>query len=211
MHNARVLHFSLVRHLEDGRVGQFLFIGAQGTDEVTQPFGQHRDGAVYEVNGCGAFLGFFVDDAAFRYVVRHVGNVYAHFPKIVLQFADGQGIVKVLSVFGVYGKGGYIAEILTFGIFFCGNFGRYPVCGFFHGCGVNIRQSEFGQDSVHLGGVISGFPQNVDNLTDRILCLVRPFHHFDDGLVACLSTFQFLFGDKDVIGQRAVFRNKESV
>ena len=29
--------------------------------------------------------------------MRYVGNVYTHFPKIVLQFADGQGIVKVVE------------------------------------------------------------------------------------------------------------------
>ena len=195
MHNTRVLYLTLVCHFKDSRVGQFLVQGRREQMKLHKPFGKHRNGTVYEIDGGGAFLGFFVDDAAFRYVVRHVGNVYAHFPKIVLQFADRQGVVKVLSVFGVYGKGGYIAEILTFGIFFCGNFGRYLVCGFFHGCGVNIRQSEFGQDGVHLGGVISGFPQNVDNLTDGILCLVGPFYHFDDGLVSRLSTFQFLFGE----------------
>ena len=135
MYNARVLHFSLVRHLEDGRVGQFLFIGAQGTDEVTQPFGQHRDGAVYEINGCGAFLGFFVDDAAFRYVVRHVGNVYAHFPKIVLQFADGQGIVKVLSVFGVYGKGGLHCGNPHVWYILLREFRQVSCPRLFHGCG----------------------------------------------------------------------------
>ncbi len=81
MHDARVFHFSLFVHIEDDGECQFLFVGAEGTDEVTQPFGQHRDGTVYQINGCGAFFGFFVDDAAFFYVVGHVGNVYAYFPK----------------------------------------------------------------------------------------------------------------------------------
>ena len=141
----------------------------------------------------------------------HVGNVHAYFPKVVLQFADGQGIVKVFGVFGVYGKGGYMAEIFTFGILLCGNFCGNLVRGFFHGCGVDIRQSEFGKDSVHFGGVVSGFSQDVNDLADGVLCLVGPLHHLDDGFVACFSTFQFLFGDKDVVGERTVFRDKESV
>ena len=211
MYDARVLYFSLVRHFEDGGISQFLFIGTQGADEVAQPFGQHRNGAVYEINGCRPFLRFFIDDAAFRYIMCHVGNVHAHFPQVVLQFADGQGIVKVFGVFGVYGKGGYIAEIFTFGILLRGNFGGNLVRGFFHGCGIDIRQPEFGQDGVHLGGVVSGFSQDVNDLTDGVFSLIRPFHYLDDGFVACFSTFQFLFGDEDVVGQRTVFRDKESV
>ena len=141
----------------------------------------------------------------------YVGDVYAYFPEVILQLADRQGVVKVFGVFGVYGKGGYIAEIFTFGIFFRRNFGGYLVCGFFYGSRVDIRQTEFGQDGMHLGGIVSGFSQDVDNLTDGILGLVGPFYYLDDGFISRLPAFQLLFGNEDVIGQRAVFRNKEGV
>ena len=57
--------------------------------------GEHWDGAVYEVDGCGTLLGFLVYDAALFHVVGHVGNVYAYFPKSPFQFADGEGVVEV--------------------------------------------------------------------------------------------------------------------
>ena len=49
--------------------------------------------------------------------MRHVGNVYADFPKSVLQRADGKGIVKVFGVFRVDGEGGYFPEVFAAGYF----------------------------------------------------------------------------------------------
>ena len=41
VHDARVFHLSLFIHIENDGECQFLFVGAEGTDEVAQPFGQH--------------------------------------------------------------------------------------------------------------------------------------------------------------------------
>ena len=211
MHYARVLHFSLFRHFEDDGIGQLLFVGAEGADEVAQSFGEHRDGAVYEVDGCGTLLGFLVYDAALFHVMGHVGDMYAHFPKSLFQFADGEGVVEVLGIFGVDGEGGYAPEVLASGYFLGGDFGGYLVSGFLYGGWIDIRQPEFREDGMHLGGVVSGASQDVDYLTDGVFGFVGPFHHLYDGFVARFAAFQFLFGDEDVVGKRTVFRYKESV
>ncbi len=65
-------------------------------------------------------------------------------------------------------------------------------------------QSVLGQDSVHLGGVLASLAEDVNDLADRVLCLVRPLHDADHGLVARLALLEVLFGDEDVVGQRAV-------
>ena len=64
---------------------------------------------------------------------------------------------------------------------------------------------------MHLGGIVSCAPQDVDYLADGGLGFVGPFHHLYDGFVARLAAFQLFFGDEDVVGKRTVFRYKESV
>ena len=211
VHYARVLHFSLFRHFEDDGIGQLLFVGAEGADEVAQPFGKHRDGTVHEVDGCGTLLGFLVYDAALFHVMGHVGDMYAHFPNSLFQFADGEGVIEVLGILGVDGEGGYTPEVLASGYFLGGDFGGYLVGCFFYGGGVDVWQAEFREDGMHLGGVVSGASQDVYYLADGIFGFVGPFHYLDDSLVARLAAFQFLFGDEDVVGKRTVFRYKESV
>ena len=45
--DTRAENFGFVVHFEDARERQFIFVGAQGADEVTEPFGKHRHYAVY--------------------------------------------------------------------------------------------------------------------------------------------------------------------
>ena len=56
---------ALVVHGEYGRKRELVFVRAERTDVVAEAFGEHGDGAVDEVNACGALLGFAVDDIAF--------------------------------------------------------------------------------------------------------------------------------------------------
>ena len=64
---------------------------------------------------------------------------------------------------------------------------------------------------MHLGVVVSGLSQNVNHLTDRVLGILRPFGDFYQGLVTILSTLQHIAWNEDVIGQRAVFGEEESI
>ena len=211
VHHARVQHFGLVVHLEDDRVSQLFFVGTQGTEEVAQAFGQHGNGAVYEVDGCGALLGFLVDDASFLDIVGHVGNVHAHFPPSVLQAADGEGIVKVLGILGVDGKGRHPAEVFAAGNLCGGNLVGNAVGGLLYRCRIHIGQAEFGQNGVHFGGVVARTSQDINHLTDGVFGLVGPFGHLHHGLVARLAAFELVAGNEDIVGQRTVFGYEEGI
>ena len=103
-------------HIENDRECQLFLIGAERADEVTQAFGQHRNGAVYQVNGSCTFFCFFVYCTSFFYIVCNIGNMYSDFPQSRFDKPDGQSIVKVFCIFGVDGKGRYGPEIFPFGI-----------------------------------------------------------------------------------------------
>jgi len=143
--------------------------------------------------------------------VGHVGNVYAYFPQAVLQAADGEGVVKVLSVLGVDGEGRDGAEVFAAGYLFGGNLVGDAFGRLLYGCRITVGQAVFGQDGVHLGGVVARTAQDVDDLSDGVLGLVGPFDNLHHGLVAALAAFQFVFGDEDVVGQRAVFGDEEGI
>ena len=64
---------------------------------------------------------------------------------------------------------------------------------------------------MHLGGVVARAAQDVYDLSDGVLGLVGPFDDLHHGLVAALAAFQFVFGDEDVIGQRAVLGDEEGI
>ena len=141
----------------------------------------------------------------------HIGNVYADFPKPIFQRADGKGIVKVFGIFRVDGESGYFPEIFAAGYFFGGNFRRNLIRGFLYRLRIDVWQSEFGQDGVHLGSVISGFAENIEHLPDRVFGFIRPFCYFYHCFVTGLSALQLIFGDEDVVGKRAVLRYEEGI
>ena len=137
--------------------------------------------------------------------------MYAHFPQAVAGRADGEGIVKVLGVVRVDGEGEHVAEVLAACDFF-GRDARLELFGgILHSLGIVVGQSEFGQDGVHFGIVLSLPAQDVDHLSDGALRLFGPFHDFHHGLVARLSALELVLGDEDVGGQRAAFGDEEAV
>ena len=140
-----------------------------------------------------------------------VGDVHAHLPQSAAQAADGQRVVKVLGILGVDGEGGDAAEVLAPGYFLGGDFIGNLVRGGLHVFGVGVRQAELRQDGVHLGVVVARAAQDVDDLSDGVLGLVRPFDDFHHRLVAAPSAFQLVLGDEDVVGQRAVLGQQEGI
>ena len=80
-------HLAARVHLKDGGISELFLIGAQRADEVAEPLGQHRYGAVHEIDARGTFLRFAVYDVTFLHIVRHVGDMHAHFPRAVGKFA----------------------------------------------------------------------------------------------------------------------------
>ena len=199
-----VQYFGFLVEREDRREAETLFVGAQRAKFVAQFFGQHRNRTIDQIDRRAALLGFGVDHRAGLNVVGHVAicTPTSHTPSFDL--ADREGVVEVLGIFGVDGEGGYAPEVLASGYFLGGDFGGYLVSGFLYGGWIDIRQPEFREDGMHLGGVVSGASQDVDYLTDGVFGFVGPFHHLYDGFVARFAAFQFLFGDEDVVGKRTV-------
>ena len=81
-------HAGVVVHLHDARECQFFLVGAQRAHAVAQALGEHWHGAVNEIDRCGSFLGFLVDDSAGLHIVSDVGNVDTHLPVAVGQFLN---------------------------------------------------------------------------------------------------------------------------
>ena len=207
MYDAGVSYFSFLGDVEDDGECEFLFIRTQGTDEVTQAFGKHRDGTVYQINGSRPLLCFFVDDAAFFYIVSHIGDMYAYFPQSVFDGADRKCVVEVLGVFRVDGESRYLTEVFASGYLFRSNFCGDLISCCFYRFRIYVGQAELSEDGVHFCCIVSCYPEDVDHLSDRILCFVGPFGYFHDCLVTGFSSFQLLFRDEDVVGKRTVFRN----
>ena len=69
----------------------------------------------------------------------NIGNVYTQFPQARLERTDGKGIVKVLGILGVDGKGGYIPEVLALVVIFGQNDVRNLVGSRFNILGIYIR------------------------------------------------------------------------
>ena len=64
---------------------------------------------------------------------------------------------------------------------------------------------------MHFCCIISRFTQNINNLSDRILCFIRPLYNFHHSFVSILTSLQFIFRDKNIIGKRTVLRHKKSI
>ena len=91
------------------------------------------------------------------YVVCYVGDVRL-LPRGYPSVCGQTCVVKVFGVFGVYGKVVTLRKSSRLAYSSAGILGGYLVCGFFYGSRVDIRQTEFGQDGMYLGGIVPVFP-----------------------------------------------------
>ena len=76
---------------------------------------------------------------------------------------------------------------------------------------ISIWQSVFSQYGVHFSVVLAGLSKHIYNLSERILCFVRPFCNFHYCLIAILCSFKFIFRYKDIVGKCACFCDEESI
>ena len=135
--------------------------------------------------------------------------MHAYFPISIIQLTGRKGIIKVLGIFRVDGKRQYIPEIFPLVNLFLRNGIRYLIGSLFYILRILIRQTKFSQDSMHFSIVTTSFTQDINHFSQRILGIVGPFHDTDNGLITILSTFQFVFWDKDIIRQGLVLGNQE--
>ena len=100
--------------------------------------------------------------------------MHSHLVVAVGECAYRQGVVEVLGVLGVDGECGHIAHVdatgYLFGCYTCVDM----VGGLLHIGRIAVGESEFGENGVHLGGVLAGLAQNVDHFAAWILLLVGP-------------------------------------
>ena len=194
-------HAGAVVHLKDYRESELFLVGAQRADAVGQMLGQHRYRAVDQIDRCGAALGLSVDDGVWAHVVCHIGDMHAHLPVAAGQLTYRQGVVEVLCIGGVDGKGGDLAHVASGGYLLGGDAGRNLVGGLLHSGGVAVRQAKLGQDGVHLGVVLAVFTQDVDHLAAGVGSVVGPVGDAHHSLVAGDTALEFGLGDEDVGGQ----------
>ena len=197
--DAIIQYFGFVIHPEYAAIGIFFFVGAEGTKVVAEAFGEHRDGAIHEIDTCGTVVCFLIYDPALGYVVRDIGDMYAYLIAIILQRTERYGIIEVLGILRVDGESEYRPKIFSSGkLFFC-DLPIQTVGCLFHLLGIDIRQSEFGQNGIHLGIVVSGRSQYGLYLSDGILGLLRPFEYSDYYLIAVFGVAEVVFGDENII------------
>ena len=81
----------------------------------------------------------------------------AYFPITVFEFATRNGIVKILCILWVNGEGDNIPEIFTLSQIFLRDSLWNLICCFLHTLRIDIWQSEFSQDSMHLCIILTSF------------------------------------------------------
>ncbi len=184
-------------HLHDDAEAELLLVLAQRADIVAEFFGQHGDGAVDEVDAGAAVVGLAVDGAAGLYIVRHIGDVHAHFDVTVFQLAVGEGVVEVLGVGGVDGEGEHVAEVAAGGHLFFGGFADFLglVFGLF---GELQGEVVFGEDGLHLHVVVAGFAQALDHFAHGVVHAFGPVGHLHEHLLAVFGAAEVVDVDEDV-------------
>ena len=136
--------------------------------------------------------------------MAHIGDVHAYFPAVFAERTNRKGVVEVLRVAGVDGKGGHVAEIFA-ARDFLGRDARFEsLGGVLNGLGIVIRESVFGQDGVHLGVIFAFGAQNVHHFAHGALAVFGPIGDFYHRFVAGFSAVQAVGRYKDVCGQSAL-------
>ena len=188
-------------HLEDDRVGELVLVGTQRADVVAQPLGQHRDGAVHQIDRRGTLAGLAVDDGVGGDIVGHIGDVYANLPVAILELLYRQGVVEVLGIGRVDGERGHPAHVAAAGHLLIGDARLQSVGRALDVFGILVGQPKFGQDGMNLGIVLAGASQHVDHLADGAVGILWPLDDACHHLVARLPTLELVERDEDVGGQ----------
>ena len=205
----KVLHVRFVVQQEDDRVAELLLVRTQRADEVTQPFGQHGDGAVYQIDTGGSLHSLLVYHGPLRDIVADVGNVHTDLPQLTL-LPDAQRIVKILGILGVNGTGEDIAEVLAALDFLLCDARINLLGSVLHMLRILVRQPILSQDGMHLHIVVALLAQNVNHLADNVLrVLRRPLRNAHHGLLAVLATLQLLFRYQYVVHKDVAFGHQE--
>ena len=143
--------------------------------------------------------------------MRHVGNVYSHFPKPIVEFPDRQGVVEVFCVVRVDGTGEHVSVVLPLGNVLLGNLSRNLLRRILHILRIFVWQSILSENGVHFRVVVALRSQYVHHFGNRVLMFgVGPRLYLHHSLVACFTTLSLSLWYDDVVGQQSVLCNKKS-
>ena len=173
-------------------------MGPQRAKLVREPFGQHRDGAVHEVDRRAALFGFGVDRRAGAHVVRNVGDVDADLPDAVSQPAHRQGVVEVLRIRRVHREGRDGAEVAPFGVVPLRDAAVDRGGGLLHFGLEAVGKVVFGQYRVHLRVVLARRAEDFDQLARRAFAARSPIRDAYGDLLAVLHVGVLPLGEVDV-------------
>ena len=198
-----MLHLSLIIEMEDDGISQFFLVWTQRAYIVAESLREHRNGAIHEVNAGSSLACFLVYDASFGDIVAHIGDMYAHFPQSIIEFAYAQSIVKVLSIMRVDGAGEDITEVFALSIVLLGNLIADFLSGFLHCFRVFIRQTVLCEDGIHLRIIVALLAEDVDYASHNGFMLsVRPVDYLHHHAVAVLCILYLTLRDDDILRHR---------
>ena len=185
-------------HREDGREAEACLVGAQRAEFVREAFGEHRYGAVHQIDRRAAFDGFVIDHRVGLDVVGDVGDVDADLPDAVAHLADREGVVEVLGVGRVDREGHHLAEVAPPGDFVGRDAAVDGLGGLFDLGFEAVREFVFGQDGVHFGVVVAGDAEPLDQFADGALAAGLPVDDAHDDLFAVVHLRVVAFREVDV-------------
>ena len=210
MDDAVVEDVGLAVEGEHTTVAELLLVGPQRADEVAQSLGQHRDGAIDEIDARGAPLRLLVDDVALLDVAAHVGDVHTHLPAVALQRLDAQRVVEVLGVGRVDGAGPGVAEVLAARYLLGRDARLYLLRRLLYALRILVGESILHEDGVHLHVVVARRSEHVHHLSDEVLVLcVRPLRDTHHGAVARLATLEPLLRHEDIMDEERLLCDEE--
>ena len=183
---------------EDRRETETRFVRAERTKLVRKPFGQHRHGAVHQIDRGAAFDGFVVDRRLGAHVVRHVGDMHADLPDAVPDPAHRKRVVEVLGVGRVHREGRYLPEVAACGDLLGGDAAVDGLCGLLYFGVEAVGQLVFGQNGVHLRVVVARHAEPFDQLAHGAFAAFGPVGDADHDLFAVLHVGVLLFREVDV-------------
>ena len=83
-----IKHLALLIELKDSREAQLLLIGAERTQLVAQSLGQHRHGAIHQIDRRTTLLCLAVHHRVGTDIVGYIGDMDSHLPDAILQLLN---------------------------------------------------------------------------------------------------------------------------
>ena len=106
-------HFGLLIHLHHHRHTELIFVRTQATKLVAQTFRQHRYHPIYQIDTRATLICFLIHRTTLYHIMRHVGDMNSDLIITILQHLKREGVIKILRVGRVDGKGQHVAHVAT--------------------------------------------------------------------------------------------------